>query len=265
MDNLTLTSWIALSIGFVHALEPGHGKTALFAYLASGKKTWKEGLVISLSSALTHSLAVFFIAFISHLLLHQAVNESNIHSLTHYLNYASGAIIISLGLWVINKARRGEDLHANCCGHHHEHDQDTKHQSVIDIHSGEQKIQFHQVQNAQFKFQGSSKPLPKKPSSKSGLLASGLIGVATGIIPCPTVIVAYLGGVSTGNSYLGIQSVAYFAFGMFLALLSLVMLFNFGGQKVISKIKSNKISNMNWGYLQGGIFIVVGIVTAVMH
>ena len=38
MESVALTSWIALGIGFLHALEPGHGKTALFAFLASGQK-----------------------------------------------------------------------------------------------------------------------------------------------------------------------------------------------------------------------------------
>ena len=36
MENVTLTSWIAVSIGFLHALEPGHGRIrtiiALFSH-----------------------------------------------------------------------------------------------------------------------------------------------------------------------------------------------------------------------------------------
>ena len=67
MESLTLSSSVAFIFGVLHALEPGHGKTALLTYVASGKRTWKEGIVISVTSAFTHSLAVFIIAFVSSL------------------------------------------------------------------------------------------------------------------------------------------------------------------------------------------------------
>jgi len=236
MEGSIMTSWLALSIGFLHALEPGHGKTALFTYLASGKKTWKDGLVISLSSALTHSFAVFLIAFISHYILHHNVTEEEMHKLSGFLGIISGAIICGLGIWVLVKSRKGENLHANCCGD----EQDHKH------HHDEENQQGSNV-------------------SKVSLLTSSLIGVATGMIPCPTVVVAYLSGVSTGNTFLGLQSVAYFAFGMFLALISVVISFNFGGQKVIDKFKGGKLSAFNWGYIQGGLFIAIGIFTASIY
>ena len=49
MEEIQLTSILALGFGFLHAIEPGHGKTALLTYVATGEKTWKEGVVISLS------------------------------------------------------------------------------------------------------------------------------------------------------------------------------------------------------------------------
>ena len=248
MEGSTMTTWLALSIGFLHALEPGHGKTALFTYLASGKKTWRDGLVISLSSALTHSAAVFVIAFISHYVLHHNVTEEGLHEMSGFLGILSGGIICALGVWVIVKTKRGEDLHANCCGHDHEHSHEHSHEHTHD-HTHEH---HHEKQN-------------RSQISKSSLFASSLIGIATGMIPCPTVIVAYLSGVSTGNSYLGIQSVVYFALGMFLALMSVVIAFNFGGQKILDKFKSDKLSFFNWGYIQGGLFIIIGVFTAFIY
>jgi ABC-type nickel/cobalt efflux system permease component RcnA len=237
MEASIMTSWLALSIGFLHALEPGHGKTALFTYLASGKKTWRDGLVISFSSALTHSLAVFLIAFISHYILKHNVTEEGMHELSGFLGVISGGIICVLGFWVLIKAKKGEDLHANCCGHGH--DDDHHH---------------HQSENQQ-----------QKIFSKASFFTSSLIGIATGMIPCPTVIVAYLSGVSTGNTYLGLQSVTYFAVGMFIALMSVVIAFNFGGQRIVDRFKGGKLSAFNWGYIQGGLFIVIGVFTATIH
>jgi len=42
----------------------------------------------------------------------------------------------------------------------------------------------------------------------------GILGIATGMIPCPAVVVAYLSGVSLGNSMVGVQNVILFALGM---------------------------------------------------
>lgn len=240
MEVSTMTAWLALSIGFLHALEPGHGKTALFTYLASGKKTWRDGLVISLSSALTHSAAVFLIAFVSHYILHHSMTEESLHEMSEFLGIISGGIICSLGIWVLFKVKRGDDLHANCCNHDHDHSHSHDHHHEGHNHNS-------------------------KKVSKSSLFASSLIGIATGMIPCPTVIVAYLSGVSTGNSYLGVQSVAYFAIGMFLALMTVVIAFNFGGQKLLNRFKSEKLSFFNWGYVQGGLFILIGVFTAFIH
>ena len=143
------------------------------------------------------------------------------------LSFLSGGIIFSIGVWVIYKAKKKEDLHKHCCGGHH-----SKEEKKLD---------------------------------KSNLLTSFLIGFATGIIPCPTVIVAYLSGVSTGNTALGLQSVAFFGFGMFIALLSLIIFFNIGGQKIIQKLTTKKTSKFNWGYIQGGVFLVIGVFTAFLH
>lgn len=236
MENGILTSWIALSIGFLHALEPGHGKTALFTFLASGKKSIKDGIVISISSALTHSATVFFIAFISHYLFHHTLTEKSIHLFSSYAGFISGGIICFLGFWVIFQTKKGKDLHANCCSSHsHSHPHHHSH------HHDEPEVK------------------------KGNFLTSSLLGIATGIIPCPTVIVAYMSGVSSGNSYLGIQSVIYFGLGMFLSLMGVILLFNFGGQKLIEKLKSKKTVKFNWGYIQGFLFIFIGLFTGLYH
>ena len=209
LQSEILTTWMALGIGFLHALEPGHGKTALFTFLASKKNSWAEGLVISFSSAFTHSIVVFVIALVSHYVLHHSISKDRIHEVSHVLALMSGGLIFGLGLWVILKTRRGEHLD-HCCAHHHSDHSKTNH-------------------------------TPQK-----NFVSSSLIGVATGMIPCPTVIVAYLSGVSNGNSYLGLQSVLFFAIGMFFALLSVIILFNIGGQRIISRFIEKRTSSFRY-------------------
>lgn len=227
VETMTFTSAIALGFGILHALEPGHGKTALLTYLASGKKTWVDGLVIALTSAATHTFAVFFIAFASHFLFHHSSMEAKAHFIGEFLSLVSGALIIGLGVWIILKEIGGKKHNScsTCCDHHHK---------------------------------------KSLALNKRRFFASGILGIATGIIPCPTVVVAYLSGVSTGNSYLGIQNVLLFAAGMCLSLMAVVIFFSVGGAHVKEKIKPTKYK-LNWSAIQGSIFIVIGFFTALYH
>ena len=227
MESTSISSGLALMFGTLHALEPGHGKTALLTYIASGKRTWKEGLIISVSSAITHSLAVFFIAFISHYLIHHGAIEFRVAYIENILSIMSGALISGLGLWIIFKDRKGYS-HSSCssCTSH--------------------------------------KPTTDKGVNRSGFLTSGILGIATGMIPCPSVVVAYLSGVSTGNSLLGVQSVIFFAIGMCLSLMSVILFFSIGGEQALQKFKGKKIK-LNWNLVQGIIFIIIGLGTAFYH
>jgi len=227
MESISISSGLALVFGALHALEPGHGKTALLTYIASGKRTWKEGAVISITSAITHSLAVFFIAFLSHFIVHHTTTDAKVAHIGNILSGISGALICSLGLWIIFKSKKGEAKVETCCS-------------------------------------CSSHGHQKKKLNKGRFFTSGLLGIATGIIPCPSVVVAYLSGLSTGNSLLGMQSVILFALGMCISLMSVITICSFGGEKLVKKLGKSKVS-MNWGLIQGVIFITIGLGTAFYH
>ena len=90
--------------------------------------------MISFSSALTHSITVLVIAFLSHLAFNQNTIEEKIESLSIYLSFLSGGVIFFIGVWVIRKAMRGESLHENCCDHEHEHHNHHDHHHEHDHH-----------------------------------------------------------------------------------------------------------------------------------
>ena len=254
-ETVTLTSGLALLLGLLHALEPGHGKTALMTYLASGKRTLGEGVFIALTSAITHSLAVMVIALGSHYFLHAGTHEGSVHAIGSTLALVSGALIMGLGVWILFR-RESEDSHHSCAAcsvlesHYHKHDHDHDH-SHGHSHSHSHKHDH-----------GSQSSAPK--STAKSFLASGLLGVATGIVPCPTVVVAYLSGFSSGNSFVGLQNVFLFAVGMSISLLAFIILFNMGALKVRDKISFDFIP-FKWNHVQGVVFILIGLFTALYH
>lgn len=218
MEDQIIPASLALAFGAAHAIEPGHGKTALFTYLASGKCTWKEGITIALSSSVTHSLVVLGIAFLSHSLLSHVENIDK--QIVIALRYISAITICLIGVYIFFKKEDSSCSH--CDSHSH----------------GE--------------------------TQKKSLMASGLLGFATGLVPCPSVVVAYLAGLSTGNTLLGFQSVIFFAVGMSISLVGLVIVFSIGGKKMSSLLESKSL-NFNWNKIQAMAFLAIGLFTAFYH
>lgn len=228
MEEQITTASLAFLFGALHAIEPGHGKTALFTYLANGKSTWKDGVAIALSSSFTHTVVVLVIALVSHGLITH-VGHNHDHFILDGLRYVSASIICGLGLYFFFKKTPSSCSHCESHGHSHDHE-----------HTHRQE------------------------GKKKSLIASGMLGFATGLVPCPSVVVAYLSGVSSGNSIMGLKLVIWFALGMALSLVSLVFLFTFGSKKLSGKL--DKVSfNFNWNRVQGSVFFVIGLFTFFYH
>jgi nickel/cobalt exporter len=62
MDLKTLSP--AFILGVLHALEPGHGRTAIVGYLIGQGGSWLPALALGLANALTHGAAIFFLAYL---------------------------------------------------------------------------------------------------------------------------------------------------------------------------------------------------------
>ena len=60
MHSHELTLGFAFGLGAIHALEPGHGKTAMLLYLAGERKSFLHPMVMGLSSALSHSICLLY-------------------------------------------------------------------------------------------------------------------------------------------------------------------------------------------------------------
>jgi len=218
-----ISTGIAFAFGFFHALEPGHGKTALLTYLASGKKSWKEGAILSVTSAFTHTLSILIIAFIIHLLTYHGGVISKVLGAEHILNFISGFLIVALGMWVIIRSNK-QHSSTSCRSCNHQH----------------------------------------TGTSKQHYLTLGILGIAIGIMPCPSLIVAYLTGVSSNHAWSGIQSIFFFALGMCISLMAVVMVFSLCSEKLTAKLKG-RATPKNWRLIQGIVFIIIGVITAFFH
>lgn len=106
----------AFSLGAAHALEPGHGKALVTAYLAGARGRVSDALLLGGVVALCHTLSVMALAlgaawFLSSFQLHH-------ESLMRSVEVFSGLLILAAGVFMIWRLRAGANAHRHC---HHDH------------------------------------------------------------------------------------------------------------------------------------------------
>ena len=110
----------AVALGALHALEPGHAKALTAAYLIGIKGTKRDSIVLGLAVAATHSCVVVGISAFAL----WVGREAFAGEATHWLEVGSGAVAVSIGVWMLQRRlrqrrRAGSRDHHD---HHHHHD-----------------------------------------------------------------------------------------------------------------------------------------------
>ena len=108
---------LALFLGAAHALEPGHGKTLVSAYLIGSRGTVANALFLGLVVTLTHTLSVIVLGIVT-LFASQYVLPEQIFP---WLGAGSGLLIIGLGAWLFTRTVRGGAGHFHFGGGDHHH------------------------------------------------------------------------------------------------------------------------------------------------
>jgi len=108
---------LALFLGAVHALEPGHGKTLVAAYLIGSRGTVANALFLGVVVTLTHTFSVILLGLIT-LFASQYILPEQIFP---WLGAGSGLLIMGMGLWLYTRVLTGRSGHVHFGGHSHDH------------------------------------------------------------------------------------------------------------------------------------------------
>ena len=115
---------VAVGLGALHALEPGHSKTLMAAYLIGTKGTKRDAVLLGLSAATTHSIVVIALAVTALYLGKEAFTDQA----THWLQIGSAVIVIGIGLWLLWQRWPRKPRHAH---HHHAPDPITIASTIV--------------------------------------------------------------------------------------------------------------------------------------
>ena len=182
---------VAFWLGAMHALEPGHGKTIVAAYLVGSRGNMKHAALLGATVTFTHTISVFLLGIGTLLLSSYIVPEKIIP----VLGVVSGISIVLIGGWLFYKRWRAF-LHAraHALGHHHHHDHGHTH-----THSH----------------------VPQGDITLGSLMALGASG---GLVPCPAAMVLLLSAIAIGRVGLGLVLLLAFSLGLAGVLMAIGML-----------------------------------------
>jgi ABC-type nickel/cobalt efflux system permease component RcnA len=230
---------IAVLLGGLHAMSPGHGKTVVGAYLIGSRGTARHAAFLGLTVTITHTAGVFALGVASLLASQYVVPER----LFPILSLISGAIVVGIGFTLLIRRLRGalgwhsySHTHTPKGGlrrthpddsHEHSHD----HDHVIDpalphSHGGQRHSHL-------------PPGVDGSPVTWRSLLALGISG---GILPCPSALVVLLAAISLHRVGYGLLLVVAFSLGLAGALTSVGLAFVYAGRLVKSTGRFDRLT-----------------------
>jgi nickel/cobalt exporter len=187
VHNQEISVGICLVLGALHALEPGHGKTALVTHLVTEKKNVMRPLVLALSTAVTHALSILFISLIVHQTLHSTLTIEP-DSVNRWLNLLSGVFLMGLGLYILRPRKSA-----------------LKNLGPVQNHAPGCGCASHRLQ-------------PTRWSGTKKTTKTVAVGFAVGLVPCPSALAALSTALTSRDLSMVVLIIAMFSLGIFLSL-----------------------------------------------
>ena len=217
---------IAVVLGALHALEPGHAKSLMAAYIVAIRGTARQAVVLAVSAATGHTIIVWILAIAA-----LALGERYIVDQAEpWLTALSGVLIVLLAVrmfWVLR--RHSHHRHGHHHGHEHRHDLGLAHEApVIGGHVGTGQIIW--------------------------------FGFTGGLLPCPAAIAVLLICIQLKAFALGVAMVAAFSVGLALTLIAIGLAVVWGSGKLAESFPSFDRYAQRLPYLSAAVVMAVGVV-----
>ena len=193
---------LAIALGALHALEPGHGKTLLAVSLVGARATSRQALILASALTVAHTAGVLALGVVV-LLAAQWVVPEQIYP---WITLGSGAFVAVLGARTVAREVRVRlplrHAHAHAHPHAHVHAHDHVH-GPDDAHHHDDLDQTAHVQAHAI---AGTAPL----TFRSAVLAA----VSGNVAPCPAALVVLLAAIGIHKVGYGLALIVAFSLGL---------------------------------------------------
>ncbi len=218
---LLLALAIAAFWGAAHALTPGHGKAMVAAYLMGTKGRPRDAFFLGGTVTVAHTAGVFALGFVTFGLSAFIVPEQ----LYPWLTFVSGVLVVAVGASVLRQRLRSRVRH-----HHHHHQHDHHHHEHPHDHD--------------------------EALTSKGILG---VGIAAGLLPCPSALVVLLSAIALHRVGLGLALIVAFSIGLATTITAIGLVAVFA-RRTFGRLSLNGPLVRALPAVSAGLILVVGLV-----
>jgi len=230
---------IAMGLGALHALEPGHGKTIVAAYLVGSRGTARHAALLGVIVTLSHTAGVFALGAITLYASRYIVPEH----LYPWLGVFSGITIAALGCYMFLRRLSG---------------------TATDHSHGESGLEGHFTffkrrateEAAAAQMEAGPAVLAAASNKRVSMTQLFTLGVTGGIIPCPAALIVLLSAFALHRIALGFFLILAFSVGLAAVLIAFGMLMVYA-RRFMSHLQEDGPITKRWLPLASSAFITV--------
>ncbi|MBK9128860.1 MAG: sulfite exporter TauE/SafE family protein [Phycisphaerales bacterium] len=176
----------SFGLGALHALEPGHGKSVVAAYMLGNRGRWHHAVLLGGTVAFTHTAGILVLGLIAW----YAAVKLDMARIQSGVSVAAGVLILAVGAWML---WRGLSARGGHSGHAHPHDHHEHHH-------------------------------PPAAGHAASWWSVTAIGLSAGILPCPAALAPLLYAFGVRKGAQGVLATVLFSLGLALMLTLVALL-----------------------------------------
>ncbi len=241
---------IAVFLGALHGLEPGHSKTMMSAFIIGIRGTVWQALLLGVSATISHTAIIWILAFVGL----RYSSSLSIEELEPYFQLATGVIVIGMACWILYQTRQAQKRFYS---HGHErvgHDHHHYHGKLAPVGNIEFSDAHERAHATEVE-----KLVMNKQVTTGQIILFGLTG---GLFPCPSAFAVLLLCLQLKKVALGFTLVLGFSIGLAITLVSVGIIAAISVKHVTKKFKRFGEFARKVPYASSSILILIGLLVA---
>jgi ABC-type nickel/cobalt efflux system permease component RcnA len=265
----------AFVLGAAHALSPGHGKAVVAGYLIGSRGRVRDAVLLGGVVTFTHVVSVVVIGVVALVLSQFVVPQT----LFPWLSGASGFLILIVGFWLLARMSLGENhhhhghshSHSHGHGHPHSHEDDPvghdhaaerdhghSHEHAHDSAHADERDHDHGEASGQDEPGDHGHNHSHTPAGKATLGSLLSLGIAGGMVPCPTALVVLLTAVALRRIPFGLLIILVFSLGLASVLIGIGVL-TVSASKLVTRFDESRTWIRRLPIASSAIIMIVGL------
>jgi len=230
----------AFVLGAGHALEPGHGKTIVGAYLIGSRGRAIDAVLLGVIVTLTHTAGVLALGVVALF----ASSYYRPQEINRFLQLPAALLVLGVGVLLLRDAwrmfrRRSDQVSELAHGHQHGHD-----------HGSRKHVHGHEGLELAVHDHGDGAP-GNGAAPSLGMLVT--LGISGGLIPCPTALALLLAAIGEGQAAAGLIYVIVFSLGLTTVLVAIGLAMVSAASFAASRLPGAGLAR--WARLLSGVLV----------